>query len=115
MDESSSLRDISKPYVGEYKCRKLQLGGESALERYQYVNLELTYEGSFKLSFLDTDGNEGSYEGAYKISEEDGEILLLASSGGEEKKFIFPYEKGKILMREQFNEKLLFAEFSMVE
>ena len=115
MDEMSSLRDISRPYVGEYKCKRLQFGGEDELERFEYIKLELKYGGTFRCSYLDTQGNEGEYSGKYKISEENAEITLSAVSGGEEKKFVFPYKKGSVLVTEQLNGKLLFAEFSMVE
>ena len=30
-EDMSSLRDISRPYAAEYKCKKLQLGGEELL------------------------------------------------------------------------------------
>lgn len=114
VSEMSSLKDISRPYVGEYKCKRLQLGGEDELDRFKYVKLNLAYGGGFTLSYLDTNGNEGAYEGKYKIAEEDETVTLSVESGGKEMTYVFPYNKGKVIFNLLFHEKLLYAEFSML-
>lgn len=115
MNEMSSLKDISRPYVGEYKCRKLQMGGEDELKNFEYIKLELDYSGTFQVSSQDLNGKEDFYDGTYKISEEEATVTLSSKAGGKEQSFVFPYEKGKVIIQLHFNEKLLYAEFSMVE
>lgn len=115
MEEMSSLKDISRPYVGEYKCRKLQMAGQDELDHFEYIKLDLDYSGKFQVSCQDINGNEDTYDGTYKISEEEATVTLTSNAGGKEQSFVFPYEKGKVIMQLLFNEKLLYAEFSMVE
>lgn len=115
VDEMSSLKDISRPYVGEYKCRKLQMGDEDELKNFEYIKLDLDYSGTFQVSYQDLNGNEDFYVGTYKISEEKATVTLSSKAGGKEQSFVFPYEKGRVIMQLHFNEKLLYAEFSMVE
>ena len=115
ISEMSSLKDLSRPYAGEYKCRKLQLGSEDVLGQFEYVKLDLAYGGAFILYWRDTSGGENAYEGKYKLSEENSTVTLSSEAGGKEMTYVFPYTEGKVTMELLFNEKLLLAEFSMVE
>lgn len=108
--EMSSLRELSRPYVGEYRCNKLTLGGEDLLGRFEAIKLTLTYFGDFTLCYTDMWKGEGEYSGRY-LAEEDS-VLFLIPSGGEEKRYRFPYEEGKILVDLPLGEKLLHAEFA---
>lgn len=115
LSEMSSLRDVSRPYVGEYKCKKLQLGGEDYSGDFEFITLALTYDGAFKLKYADVNGGEGAYQGTYKISEEQKTVTLSSPSRGKEETYVFLYEKGKIVMTLPMGEKLLYAEFSMAQ
>ena len=115
ISEMSSLKDISRPYAGEYKCRKLQLGSEDVLEQFEYVKLNLAYGGAFILYWRDLNGGENAYEGEYKLSVENSTVTLSSEAGGKDVTYVFPYTEGKVTMELLFNEKLLYAEFSMVE
>lgn len=109
VDEMTTLKDVSRPYAGEYKCKRLMLGGEDMLERFSFIKLDLDYFGQFTLSFADPAGGEGEYGGAYRIDE--GRITLKSAAGGEEKTFVFPYEKGAVRMELLLGNELLYAEF----
>lgn len=115
LERTSSLKDISRPYVGEYKCKKLQIGGEEELSRFESVKLELTYDGKFCLTYEDTQGGEGAYAGKYTLSEENASLAMTSDEGGKAQTYVFPYENGKVEMRLLFREKLLYAVFSMVD
>ena len=39
--QESTLKDIAKPYLGEYECKSAQLGEKDCLEQFSYVRLEL--------------------------------------------------------------------------
>lgn len=114
VNEMSSLRDLSRPYAGELKCAKLQLGNEDFLSEFEFVKLKLGYFGDFRLFYKTALGEEGEYTGAYRVKE-DETIEFSVNSGGEEKKFFFPYRNGTVTVALPMGEKLLLAEFSLVD
>ena len=111
--DMSSLRELSKPYVGVYKCEALTLGGEDMLKKFEEIQLELEYKGDFSLSFQTLEGLEGEYGGKYEVCIDDGEIKLSAVNAGEEKYFYFRMEKGEVLLDYNIDGKLLHAVFAM--
>lgn len=110
-EEMSGLKDISRPYAGEYQCKKLLLGGEDMLGKFDYLKLRLDHSGSYCL-FYESEEGRGERSGSYELSPEEGKITLKAPLPDGEKKYVFSYRKGAILMELQFHEKLLYAEFS---
>ncbi len=112
VNDMTSLKDLSRPYTGEYECRKLLLGGEDLLSRFESVRLTLGLHGDFVLSYRDTEGGEGSFSGKYTLA---GDTLTLrANAGGRELSYEFPYSDGKVIGRLQMGGKLLLLEFSMI-
>ncbi len=109
VEEMSSLREISRPYAGEYKCKKLTLGGENMLASFRFLKLELAQDGTFTFKYEDVGGGRGEYAGEYEMGE--SSVTFRTLSGGEEKKFVFPYEKGTVHLELPFGGKLLLAEF----
>lgn len=112
IEEMNTLRDVSRPFAGEYKCRKLSLGGEDLLPRFEYIKLELGYFGDFTLKYVDEQKGEGEYGGKYEMGE--NTVLFRTDAGGEEKKYVFPYESGAVLVELPLGGKLLLAEFRAV-
>ncbi len=112
VEEMDSLRDITRPYAGEYKCKKLLLGGEDLLGGFEYMKLNLGYYGDFTLSYAQTDAGEGEYSGEYEIAGD--RAIFSAEAGGEKKRYVFLYEAGAVIMELPFGGKLLQAEFRAV-
>lgn len=110
--KDSSLKDISRPYTGEYFCKKLTIGGEDALQNFRFITLDLKGDGEFELRYQTESGGEGSYGGQYRISEEQGEISFTANHLLRSVTRSFSYEKGKIEIRLNFGGRLYYAEFS---
>lgn len=110
VNDMSSLREISRPYVGEYNCEILTLGGEEMLHHFKYVKLNLSYKGEFTLSYCDKGGMKGEYAGTYSLGE-DG-ITFTSQNGTVRESRTFPYEKGVISVQIALGEKLLLAEFT---
>lgn len=108
--EMSSLRDVAKPYVGEYQCEKMTLGGDDVLQNYEYVRLKLSYNGKFTLFYRDKNGRKGEYGGEYSFAE--NSITFTAKNGTEESSKSFPYKKGTVYIELPTDGKLLLAEFS---
>ncbi len=107
-----SLPDLSHPYAGEYTCKKLSLGGEDCLNRFEYIKLTLECGGDFELSYRDKEKRTGGYEGEYSVSSESEEITFSAKAGLRTVSRTFPMKNGTILIDLTFGQKLLHAEFS---
>ena len=110
-ENMTTLAEVSRPYVGEYRCEKLLLGGEDCMEGYEYVLLTLDREGNFQLSYLSREGAEGGYGGAYQMNREGDEITFTAKKGLLSVSRTFPLDNGTILIDVPFRGKLLHAEF----
>jgi len=115
VEDMGSLPDLSHPYAGEYTCKKLLLGGEDCLDRFDYVKLTLEYGGDFTLSYRDKEKRSGAYSGEYAVSSESDEITFSAKAGLKTVSRTFPVKNGTILIDLTFGQKLLHAEFSFPE
>lgn len=109
--EMGTLPELSKPYLGVYRCESISLGGEDMTEKFQSIELELGYNGSFSLSYKDERGRKGEYHGSYETDGE--EITFTALRGIKNTSFTFPMEKGKIYVDYPLGPKLLHAVFAM--
>lgn len=107
----SSLKDITRPYAGEYTCRTLTYGGEDYLDRFETCVLSLKEDGSFALRFVTRDGAEGSCGGRYEYSEKTGEMTFTVRAGMREITRSFFYEDGSLHAAVNVKGKLLFAKF----
>lgn len=110
-EDLGSLKDISRPYTGMYQCETITIGGRDMTEKFEELSLELKGNGTFEISYLTADGNEGAYGGTYAVDEEKGEITFSAKQGARSRAFTFPYEKGSVRMDYNLFGSLLHAEF----
>lgn len=106
--EMSTLSEYACPWTGEYMLEKLMLGDRDLTEEGQAVLLTLDRSGRFTLQTSEG-GNDIS--GQYRVSED--EDLIYFSVGAMPAERSFPFENGKIYIRENLGGKLLFAVFSM--
>lgn len=112
VNEMSTLPDITRPYAGEYECKTIRYGDRELIEKFEYIKLELDFYGEFEVTYAIREGGKGEYSGAYTVDEEAGEITFRAKTAGMERSYVFPYEKGSVIIEMQFAGKLLYAEFS---
>lgn len=108
----STLKEISKPYVGVYACEEITLGGRDLKEKVEELTLELKGDGTFELSYRTAAGSEGGFAGNYTLDQERGEISL-SSAQGRSGPHVFRYEKGAVLIDHNLYGELLHAKFSM--
>ena len=113
VEKMGSLPELSKPYLGVYACETLTLGGEDVLDKFEKIELELEYDGTFELTYLDLNGVEGSYSGEYSLSPEDGTITMSVDAGARSAPRTFRMEKGGIIVDANVLGKLLYAEFRL--
>ncbi len=50
-DKSSSLKDLTHPYINTYECTAARLGNENLLEKYDYFRITILDEKELEISF----------------------------------------------------------------
>ena len=101
VEKMGSLRSLSRPYAGVYRCESLLLAGRDYAEEYP-LTLELAYGGDFTLTMA---GRE--LRGKYTADCERGELTLTA----EGRTRTYRYEEGEVLVTEDLGGHLLAARF----
>ncbi len=109
VSEMSTLRELSRPYLGVYDCESLTYGGTERIGDFEYLRLALDYGGDFTVTYRMAAGASGSFEGTYTADPERGEITL--SSHGKSR--TFPMRRGTIAVNGNFLGKLCYAEFRL--
>ena len=112
VEEMSSLRSLTKPYAGEYRCTALLLGGRELLGEGDSVTLTLTTDGTFAIEYR-MGGAEGRCEGSYFLDPEGGGGVFCMQQDGKEARFAVVYEAGSISFQTPLCGKLLYITFSM--
>jgi hypothetical protein len=74
IDESNSIKNITKPYINRYECTKATLGDEDLLENYEYFRIDILDGENLELSFKRKDGNVRSYKSTYTYDNDSGEL-----------------------------------------
>ena len=72
----SKLDDMSKPYLGEYECKRAQLGSVDYLKRFEYVRLELKDEENFTLYYKEKGEKKREVKGKYAYDREKKTLTL---------------------------------------
>ena len=80
--KDSKLDDISKPYLGEYECKKAQLGSVDYLKRFNYVRIELKDEENFTLYYQEKGEKKKEVSGKYAYDRERKTLTLKGEEGG---------------------------------
>lgn len=95
--KSGSIKDITKPYLGEYECKSATLGSQEYMQDFAYIKLELLSDNTFCLHYKTKDGQKGTQSGTYVYDQEQNTITF---SLGEKEEFkrCFPLEKGALTL-----------------
>lgn len=109
VSEMSTLRELSRPYTGEYACETLTYAGRDLLEGYEYIRLTLDYGGEAKLGWKKTSGGEGERRFDYRAEIEEGRIAF--TDGAHTR--TFAYEDGAVCIELILCGRLLYARFAM--
>lgn len=109
---NGSLKDITKPYLGEYECKSATLGKKELLDDFSYIRLELKADETFSLYYAFKGGEKKEATGRYQYDKEKKSITLVGEGlGNREFKKSFPLDKGKILITFTIGGKMLIMEF----
>ena len=91
--KGGTLPDITKPYLGEYECKRATLGEKDLLDGFQYVRLELKADDTFVVFYKTENGETGKETGKYSFNREREEITLTLDKNRAYKRK-FPLKKG---------------------
>ena len=105
----STLRELSRPYQGEYECETLTYGGRDLLGEFVYFRLSLENGEKAKLSWKRRAGGEGEKRLSYRAQPEEGFVELICGDHAR----AFPLGKGKIELSFIVCGRLLYAVFAM--
>ena len=95
--KSGSIKDITKPYLGEYQCQSATLGEQDYMQNFAYIKIELLPDNTFNLHYKAKDGRQGAQSGTYAYDEEKKSITF-SLGGKEEWKRCFPLDKGTLTL-----------------
>lgn len=108
----SQLGDMSKPYLGEYECKKAQLGSVDCLKRFNYVRLELKDEENFTLYYQEKGEKKKQVKGKYTYDKEKKTLTLKGEAEAicrecslEEGVFTISFPVGGSILLLQFEQK----------
>ena len=103
--KDSTLKDITKPYIGQYECKSAQLGKKDCLENFSYIRLELKDEENFILYYKEKEGKEKEIEGKYVYDKNKSVLIFSDKKGGFKREF--PLNKGMLTVSLPLGDKIL--------
>ena len=56
---NGALKDITKPYLGEYECKSATLGERDYTQEFSFIRLELKKDNEFTLYYSAKNGKNG--------------------------------------------------------
>ncbi len=109
--KSSSLKDISKPYLGEYECKQATYGEKDYLEDFTYIRMELKSGDRFVLSYCDKlTKKKNQVEGEFTYDEQTSTVTLQLEGDACIKRQ-FPLKDGVLLVVTTLGNKILQLRF----
>ncbi len=94
---NGSLKDVTKPYLGEYECQSATLGEKDYVEDFSFIRLELKQDNEFTLSYSAKNGKKGEESGTYTYDEQEETLTLIYGELGVLKRK-FPFKNGEIFI-----------------
>lgn len=69
IDEQSSLKSLTKPYITTYECTAARLGNEDIMEKYEYIRITFLDDKELEVSLKRKKGKRTSYKCGYTYDE----------------------------------------------
>ena len=112
VSQMSTLEELSMPYLGQYTCEEITIGGKEITGDFTLLRIELKRDGRMFLCVRDAFGKEQTQEFSYDYSVRDSEITIRATVGNRTTERKLRFEDGTILFIENLGGKALIAKFS---
>lgn len=104
----SSIKDITKPYLGEYECQSARLGELEYLDGFKEIVLELKQNGKFVVRYQTKSGRRGEVDGKYEYDAKRKEITFLKEDGYKKS---FALSKGEFTLSFPVNGQIMKIQF----
>lgn len=108
---NGSLKDVTKPYLGEYECKSATLGEKDYVEEFSFLRLELKKDDEFTLYYSAKNGKKGEETGTYVYDEKEETITLIYGELGVLKRK-FPLKNGEIFITLPIGSQTLSMKFA---
>lgn len=105
-----TLPEVTKPYLGEYECKRATLGNTEYLQDFDYVRLTLDPDDTFTLAFRKKGGDKEEEKGAYTYDFEQEELVLFSEQSAAYQRR-FPLKDGKLTITLEVGTNTFVAEF----
>ncbi len=69
IDESNSLKSLTKPYITTYECTAARLGNENIMEKYDYIKITFLNDKELEVSLKRKNCKKQSYVCEYQYDE----------------------------------------------
>ena len=69
IDDSSSLKSLTKPYITTYECTAARLGNENIMDKYEYIRITFLDDEQLEVSLKRKKGRKTSYTCPYTYDE----------------------------------------------
>ena len=90
--KQDGLKEIVKPYLGEYECVEAKLNSMDYLERFSSVSLELRKDGEFILYYQESGAKKHKIRGQYRYDAKKESIVFSSARGAFQREF--PLKQG---------------------
>ena len=60
IDESTSIKSLTKPYITTYECTAARLGNEDIMEKYEYIKITFLDDKELEVSLKRKKGKKKS-------------------------------------------------------
>ena len=108
---NGSLKDVTKPYLGEYECQSATLGEKDYVQDFSFIRLELKKNDEFTLYYSAKNGKKGEESGKYAYNEKEETLTLIYGELGVLKRK-FPLKNGEIFVSVPIGSQTLSMKFA---
>lgn len=105
-----TIKDVAKPYLGEYACQEARFNGEDYLKNFEYITLILRDDETFTLVYQEKNGEKKQTTGQYRYDKEKKQITIW-ENGRSYLKLDVPIVKGTMDVIVRFGGKTLHIKF----
>ena len=109
--KGGTLKDIAKPYLGEYECKSARLGDKDFLDELKYLRMELKPNNVCVLRYCPKNGKTREWSGEYDYDRQT-QTLRLRGEGQTAFDKRFPLKEGMLTVAFPVGEKTMILTFA---
>lgn len=102
--KDGSLKEITKPYLGQYECRLATLGSLDCTDRFKSIIIDLGENNAFTLTLTDKTGKKHVETGKYSYDDKKHALTFYGVNNRDFER-TFPLSEGKFVITVPFGAK----------